>query len=168
MTQSIVNEQAETSFLNQLVGPNALVVFSTSSGRAALDGPAGENSPFATAMFRQLDENTIEFPAFVARLRRDLLIATEGRQLAWNNNTYVSSFQLRGPGKSSARPGLAGLVEMNNVYGFASQNGLYLPPGLVGFRQSSNSPEGWKVEVFAFSRIFTSSSGTSIGMPRGI
>jgi Caspase domain len=37
-----------------LDGPNTLVLYSTAPGRAAVDGPAGQNSPFASALLRQL------------------------------------------------------------------------------------------------------------------
>ena len=33
---------------------NSLMLFSTAPGHAALDGPAGQNSPFAAALLRQL------------------------------------------------------------------------------------------------------------------
>src|SRR5437868_1162034 len=36
--------------------PNTLVLYSTAPGRIALDGPAGQNSPFAQALMRQLGQ----------------------------------------------------------------------------------------------------------------
>src|SRR6185295_6675110 len=66
--------------------PNTLLLFSTAPGRVALDGPAGQNSPFAAALMRQLDAQSVDLRTLAPRLRRDLLIATEGRQVLWDRN----------------------------------------------------------------------------------
>ena len=50
--------------------PNSLTLFSTSPGRIALDGPAGQNSPFAAALLRQLASPSIDLQALPAKLRR--------------------------------------------------------------------------------------------------
>jgi hypothetical protein len=140
-----------------LHGPNTLVLFSTAPGRVAVDGPAGENSPFAAAFLRQLAEQTIDLQALPARLRRDLLIATEGRQVLWDQSTYEQPFPLANSSGSpsggarisgtvappSAAPSQA--VELNNAYAFAREKGLPLPAGLVALRPANASPDGQKV-----------------------
>src|SRR6185503_14880105 len=61
--------------------PNTKSVFSTMPGRAALDGPAGDNSPFAAALLRQFATGSIDLERLPAALRHDLMIATQGRQV---------------------------------------------------------------------------------------
>src|SRR5262249_16816423 len=73
---------------------NPLVLYSTAPGRIALDGPAGDNSPFAAMLLRQFDGASVDLQALPATLRRDLLIATRGRQVLWDQNSYSQPFRL--------------------------------------------------------------------------
>ncbi len=136
-----------------LHGPNTLVLFSTAPGRIAVDGPAGENSPFAAMLLRQLARQAIDLHTLSAKLRRDLLIATEGRQVLWDQSTYDQPFVLNGPSgrgsagqRSSVDP--SQIIELNNAYAFAREKGLLLPPGLISFRLPSGSPHGQKIGSF--------------------
>ncbi len=52
------------------VAPNTLVLYSTAPGRVALDGPAGDNSPFAAALLRQLGSPSINLQTLPGSLRR--------------------------------------------------------------------------------------------------
>lgn len=126
--------------------PDTLILFSTAPGRVAVDGPPGDFSPFAAALMRQLDQPSVDLQALPTSLRRDLLIATEGHQVAFDENTYQSSFVLRGAGKAAAgRSGWASdpsrIVELPNAYAFAQQSGLLLPAGLVAHRPPVKSPD---------------------------
>ena len=124
--------------------PDSLVLFSTAPGRVALDGVPGGNSPFAASFMRQLDAPSIDLQSLATRLRRDLLVATEGQQLLFDRNTYRQPFTIKGSGMASAAGplGRAGdpsrLVELPNAYAFARQNGLPLPEGLVALRDSAS------------------------------
>ena len=40
--------------------PNLLLLFSTAPGRVALDGPPGDNSPFAVALLQQLASGSVD------------------------------------------------------------------------------------------------------------
>ncbi len=136
--------------------PNTLVLFSTAPGRVALDGPAGENSPFCAALMRQLSAPMIDFQGMPPRLRRDLLIATEGRQVMWDRNSYNEPYQLpgaRGPaaaGRQSSWGDTSRVVELNNVYAYAQQNNIPLPPGLIAHWPSVHSPDRQKVGAYQF------------------
>jgi Caspase domain len=136
--------------------PNTLTLYSTAPGRVALDGPAGQNSPFAAAFIRHLSGGSVDLAAMPSRLRRDLLIATEGQQVIWDSNTYENPFVLSGAvgGGAPRRPGPAidssRIVELPNAYAFARHNGLPLPEGLVSCRPSGNSIHGPKVGAFQF------------------
>ena len=123
--------------------PDTLVLFSTAPGRVALDGPPGSNSPFAAALMRQLDAPTVDLQGLPARLRRDLLIATEARQLLFDRSTYQQPFTVKGSGQASAASsaGWAGdashILELPKVYAAAQQANMALPAGLVAHRPPS-------------------------------
>lgn len=136
-------------------GPKTLVLFSTAPGRVAVDGPAGQNSPFAAMFLRQLSASTVDLQALPTKLRRDILIATEGRQLLWDQNTFDQPFSLTN--SSTNRPATSGsaspetssqIVELPSAYAFAREKGLLLPPGLVALRPSSSSPDSSKIGSF--------------------
>jgi hypothetical protein len=128
--------------------PNSIVLLSTAPGGVALDGAAGENSPFAAAFLRQLDGGSIDLQALPANVRRDLLIATECRQMAWDQNTFVAPFILKGPGTQRSIPAPDGLIELTGAYAFAKQSGLVLPPGLIALRSSTASKQGQQIGTY--------------------
>jgi hypothetical protein len=139
--------------------PNSLLMFSTAPGRIALDGPPGENSPFAAALLRQLEGGSVDLQSLAGTLRRDLLIATQGRQLLFDRNTYAAPFLLKGPpakvaaNRSAWASDPSKLVEIPNAFAFAQQNGLPLPAGLVVHRPPAGSPHGQKVGAFKFDML---------------
>lgn len=137
--------------------PNTLTLYSTAPGRVALDGPPGGNSPFAAGLLRQFGMPSIDLQALAPRLRRDLLIATEGRQVVWDQSTYSQPFQL----KSSASAGTAAspsgstndpsrIIEIKNAYAFAREHGFPLPEGLIAYKPAANSPHSQMVGAFEF------------------
>src|SRR4029079_17506147 len=128
-------------------GANTLVLFSTAPGRTALDGPPGDNSPFAAAFLRQLEApaTPVDLRALPEALRRDLLTATAGRQVLWDHSTF-SAPHLLGPsdrrapprdgsGSGAGRPvaapaSPARTLDIPQACAFARDKGLSLPPGL--------------------------------------
>ncbi len=132
---------------------NALILYSAASGRVALDGPAGQNSPFAAAFLRHLTDASVDLQSLPSRLRRDLLIATEGRQLLWDRNGYEAPFAIGGnprPGPSATGGNPARIIELTNAYAYARENNMPLPSGLIAWRPASQSREGWKAGAFRF------------------
>ncbi len=125
--------------------PNALILYSTAPGRVALDGPAGQNSPFTAALLRQFEAPSIDLQTLAPKLRRDLLIATEGRQLLWAFNTYQQPYTIKGArGQGGASPtGWAAdpskIVELPSAYAYAQEIRVPLPEGLIAHRAPSGS-----------------------------
>ena len=119
---------------------NRLTLYSTAPGRVALDGPPGDNSPFAAALLRQFDAPTVDLAGLPAQLRRDLLIATEGKQVLWDLNAIQDGFTVRGAaGKAPANRSTwandpARIVELPNAYAFARDSRFNLPVGLIAHR----------------------------------
>ena len=143
-------------------GDNALLVFSTAPGRIALDGPPGQNSPFAAQLLRHLAGPAIDIAALPDKLRRDLLIATGGQQVLWHESTYKVPFVLSG--RATAVPpapavDASRIVELPGAYAFARDKKLVLPPGLVAIRPPGDSPHGHKIG--AFESTFVQLAGTS-------
>lgn len=136
--------------------PNTLVLFSTAPGRIALDGPAGQNSPFAAALMRQLDGQSVELLTLPAALRRDLLIATEGRQVLWDRNSFQSSFVLKGArlpdaaNRSSWAKDPTRTIELPNAYAFARENKFTIPEGLIAHRPPGTSSDARMVGSFKY------------------
>lgn len=133
--------------------PNTLLLFSTAPGSVALDGPAGENSPFATALLRQLAAPSVDLQALPAILRRDLLLTTECRQMLFDISTYAAPFAIAGRAGTGAavRHDPSRIVELPNAYAYAQANSLMLPPGLVAYRPSSGAPgEQQKIGAYKY------------------
>jgi hypothetical protein len=146
-------QQANSNFW----GPNWVVLYSTAPGRTALDGPAGQNSPFAASFLRQLDGQSVDVQALPAKLRRDLLLATEGRQVLFSQNNFSGPFVLTG--NATTGPAVSGsswasdparLIELPNAYAFARDNKLPLPLGLVAHRPAGQSKDSPKVGSFKY------------------
>src|SRR5471030_600273 len=157
-SSSIAKTELAAAALN---GPNTLVMFSTAPGRVAVDGPAGQNSPFAAMFLRQLAGQSVDLQALPAKLRRELLIATEGQQVLWDQSTYDQPFLLtnspgrpaagaRGTGAADPAPPTTSsqIVELNNAYAFAREKGLLLPAGLIALRPANGLPNGEKIGSF--------------------
>ena len=129
-----------------------LLLASTAPGHIALDGPAGQNSPFAAAFMRQLEAPTVELQSMGGKLRRELLVATEGRQLLFSRTSYSQPFTLSRSGAAAPAvppPSVAPnrIVELPKAYAFAHENKIILPEGLVAVRPS-NGQDSFKVGSF--------------------
>jgi hypothetical protein len=140
-------ERARARFGADNSRQNWLMLFSTSPGRVALDGPPGENSPFAAAFLRHLDTPSVDLQSLPSRLRRDILVVTEGRQVLWDRNSYAAPFSINGnPQPGSTAFGSAGwgrdpgnIIELTKAYAYAHENGLPLPSGLVTHRSAGGA-----------------------------
>jgi hypothetical protein len=138
--------------------PNSLVLYSTAPGRVALDGPAGDNSPFAASLLRQFSSQSVDLGALPAALRRDVLIATSGRQVVFSQSTVQGSFPIAGaPAKGAAAANRSGwasdpskIIELTRTYAFSNQHDLRLPPGLVSHRAPAGTPHANKAGAFSF------------------
>lgn len=75
----------------------SLFCFATSPGRVALDG-TGQNSPFTDALLDHLGTPGLELRQVLTRVRRKVLIATDGQQVPWDNSSLTDDVVLRGPG----------------------------------------------------------------------
>ena len=135
--------------------PNRMWMLSAAPGRVAFDGPAGQNSPFAAALLRNLAGESTDLRTLGDKARRDVLIATEGRQIVQSSHTYDQPFVLKGPRDASAgRLAMpvdsSRIAELPNAYAFARENKFPLHPAMVAFRPPDGSPHRQKVGAFKF------------------
>jgi hypothetical protein len=140
--------------------PNMVTLFSTAPGYPALDGPAGQNSPFASALLRQLDRPPIDMSRLSDVLRRELLISTQGQQISWGITSYTQSFALKAPAnrpqgsRSSLSFDPSKVIELPKAYAFARANELPLPAGLIAYRPSANAQNERLVGSFSTQFLF--------------
>jgi len=139
-------------------GSNWMMIHSTAPGLVALDGPAGQNSPFALAFLKQLAQPSQDIHAMIAQMRRDLLLATGGRQILFSKGN-AGSFALApgvAPGApvSMAMASPARVIELPRAYAFAREQQYVLPSGLVSLR-----PEGAGQSVMGGSFRFMNNAG---------
>ena len=151
---AVVSQQGQQGVARS---PNTLWLYSTAPGRIALDGPAGQNSPFAAALLRQLEGPSIDLQTLAPKLRRDLLIATEGRQVLFDRNSYQQPFLLSGSRGTAAPANRSGwspdpsrILELGKACAYAQENGLPLVPGLIAHRPAGNSADGPKIGSYRF------------------
>jgi hypothetical protein len=100
----------------------------------------------------QISGGSIDLASLPGRIRRELLIGTEGRQVLWDRNTYSTPFVVRAAAASA--PGLGGdpsrVIELPNAYAFVRKNGLDLPEGLVAHRGAPGAPHAQKAGSYQF------------------
>ncbi|MER8606624.1 caspase family protein [Mesorhizobium sp. M1156] len=86
---------------------NTLIAFATEPGAAAYDG-AGELSPFSAAFSRRALAPNQEIRTVMAAVRRDVVEATNGLQVPWENSSLIDEVVLM---RRSNRPSLPPVLE---------------------------------------------------------
>ena len=75
-------------------GIGSLIAFATQPGNVALDG-AGRNSPFTAALLRHLGKPGRDITRELIDVRRDVLEATDGKQVPWDNSSLTGEVVLK-------------------------------------------------------------------------
>lgn len=74
-------------------GIGSLIAFATQPGNVALDG-AGRNSPFTAALLRHLGKPGRDITRELTDVRRDVLDATDGKQVPWDSSSLTGEVVL--------------------------------------------------------------------------
>jgi TPR repeat protein len=74
-------------------GAGTLIAFSTEPGAIALDGKGGL-SPFTRAFAKHAMTPAIDIRRVLSRVRRDVMEATAGQQIPWENSSLIDDFFL--------------------------------------------------------------------------
>ncbi|POF31617.1 caspase family protein [Roseibium marinum] len=75
-------------------GVGSLISFATQPGNVALDGD-GKNSPFTTALLKHLGTPGQDITRDLVMVRRDVLAATNGQQVPWDNSSLTGEVILK-------------------------------------------------------------------------
>ncbi|WP_048708245.1 caspase family protein [Microvirga massiliensis] len=90
----------------------SLIAFATQPNNIALDG-SGRNSPFTQALLKHLKTPGLEIRAMLSRVRNDVIAATGGKQVPWENSSLTGEIVLV-PTPSSPPSSLAAEVKSEN------------------------------------------------------
>jgi len=71
-----------------------LIAFATAPGKTAEDGD-GQNSPFTSALLRNLERSGIEVRRMLGEVRREVRETTKGRQIPWENSALEGEFYFK-------------------------------------------------------------------------
>ena len=75
-------------------GVGTMISFATQPGNVALDG-TGRNSPFTKALLKHLGNPGEGLTHSMIRVRRDVLQATQGKQVPWDNSSLTGDVVLQ-------------------------------------------------------------------------
>jgi uncharacterized caspase-like protein len=83
--------------LGRMDAPSGTVlVYSTSPGKVAADGPKGQrNSPFTKSLLRAMQQPNQPIEQVLKDVRRQVLLETNGEQVPWENSSLVGDFVFR-------------------------------------------------------------------------
>lgn len=89
----------------------SFIAYSTAPGSVAMDGKAGENSPYTRALAAEITSGPQSIEQLFKRVRIKVLEGTSGAQTPWESSSLTSDFDFsngpgskRGPGVSVADP----------------------------------------------------------------
>jgi hypothetical protein len=99
-----------------------LIAFATAPGKTAEDGD-GQNSPFTTALLRNLERPGIEVRRMLGEVRREVRETTKGRQIPWENSALEGEFYFKPAAAGPApQPKLAVAADAATVSADLQQN----------------------------------------------
>jgi uncharacterized caspase-like protein len=85
-----------------------LISFSTQPGNVALDGK-GRNSPFSSALIRQLSTSNEDLNWILIAVRNDVMRQTDHRQVPWEHSALTRRFYFGADGQPAASARVAQL-----------------------------------------------------------
>jgi hypothetical protein len=80
-----------------------LIAFATAPGKTAEDGD-NQNSPFTTALLRNIETPGIEVRRMLGNVRREVRETTKGRQIPWENSALEGEFYFKPAAPVAAQP----------------------------------------------------------------
>lgn len=94
---------ADEGLARMEAGEGTVILFSTQSGKTALDGE-GEHSPFATALLANIKKPDMDFTHAINNVVRDTYFATDKQQYPLLVGSLLNDFAFNG-GRDTATPG---------------------------------------------------------------
>ena len=71
-----------------------MIAFATDPGKTALDGVAGQNSPFTSALLKHIESPGVSISTVMDRVRQDVWRSTNEKQRPWVNTSIIGEFYL--------------------------------------------------------------------------
>lgn len=86
--------RSSSNGLGRMDAPSGtLLVYSTSPGRVAADGPKGQrNSPFTKSLLQTMQLPNLPVEQVLKEVRRQVLADTNGEQVPWENSSLIGDF----------------------------------------------------------------------------
>ncbi len=81
-------------------GVGTMISFATQPGNVALDGE-GKHSPFADALLAHIETPGLDVELMMRRVRRDVMDATNERQVPWSNSSLTGGFVFKEAGETT-------------------------------------------------------------------
>ena len=106
LTGALTRGASSTSGLAAMkAGVGTLISYSTAPGRVAYDGAgkekgAGKMSPFSGALVKHMLQPATEIRQLLSLVRRDVIRATKGLQVPWENSSLLDNFYFVSPRKA--------------------------------------------------------------------
>jgi uncharacterized caspase-like protein len=79
-----------------------VIGFAAEPGQPALDGPAGENSPYAAALLKHLSAGGFSFGDVMTMVTEEVYLKTKAQQLPWTNSSLRRVLTFAAPEESDA------------------------------------------------------------------
>jgi uncharacterized caspase-like protein len=86
-----------------------MIAFATDPGKTALDGQAGGNSPFTTALLKHMESPGVSISTVMDRVREDVWRATGEKQRPWVNTSIIGEFYLNPAAAPAVKVAAAGI-----------------------------------------------------------
>jgi len=155
--QVATEDKARGSATQRPEPANSLYMYSSVPGRVAPDGPPGQNSPFGAAFLRVLDGSDVDLRTLTARVNREVIIASAGRQICAFRNAYAEPYVLKTnpparfpPPPNPLAADASRVVELPNAIAYAREKNLPMPLSLVGIRPPAGMPHANKVGAYRY------------------
>jgi Caspase domain/Putative peptidoglycan binding domain len=92
-SRSVVGERGLSRVEGDLAR-GTLIAFASDPKSTALDGPAGEHSPFTKALIDHIEDPGVPIDTVMNRVRSEVWETTKSRQLPWVNTSIIGEFSL--------------------------------------------------------------------------
>jgi uncharacterized caspase-like protein len=79
-----------------------VIGFAAEPGQPALDGPAGENSPYAAALLKHLSAGGFSFGDVMTMVTEEVYLKTKAQQLPWTNSSLRRTLTFAAPDEQDA------------------------------------------------------------------
>lgn len=76
------------------MGVGTMIAFATQPGNVAFDGD-GANSPFTAGLLKHIETPGLDVALAMRRVRQEVIDATKGQQVPWDNSSLTGSFVLK-------------------------------------------------------------------------